>query len=82
MKTYQIDPFSNGPAVSIATGEEIDHDIIKNLLNAGHIGNDLYNIFVHTKLVTPPKEARALAVEIIMDSLLKESCKSSTRRKR
>ena len=34
------------------------------------------------KLVTPPKEARALAVEIIMDTYLNESCKSSTRRKR
>ena len=55
MKTYQVDPFSNGPAVSIATGEEIDHDIIKNLSNAGYIGDDLYNIFVQERLVKGSK---------------------------
>ena len=50
LKTYAIDLFSTGPAISISTGEEIDHTVITGLLNSKEIGNQKYLMFVEERL--------------------------------
>ena len=50
LRTYQIDLFSDGPDVSIATGE-----ITADIIHADDEGNVLYNEFVRERLVDGTK---------------------------
>ena len=50
-KLYGIDLFSDGPAMSISSGTEIDPGIISGLLGAKDMGNKCYLDFVTQRLV-------------------------------
>ena len=51
MLDYGIDPFGTGPAQNLATGKEIDGDLVKGLLDAGKTGNKAYLNFVNQRLI-------------------------------
>ena len=50
LHVYQIDLFSGGPAVSLSTGVEIDHSIIKGLLSSREVGHKCFLKFVGERL--------------------------------
>ena len=47
-----MDLFSDGPAVSISSGTEIDHATIKNILGSTNTGNECYKTFISKRLIT------------------------------
>jgi len=47
---YKINLFSDGPAISISTGKEVDAGIITGLLNSKTLGNESYLTFVNDRL--------------------------------
>ena len=49
--TYALDLFADRPAVSISTGEEIDHSIINGLLNLKFKGNQSYLQFIDKRII-------------------------------
>ena len=51
LKTYQVDLFSDGPAVSISTGMETDHAIINDILGSANTGNECYKTFISKRLI-------------------------------
>ena len=44
--------FSDGPAVSISTGAEIDHAIINDIFGSANRGNECYKTFISKRLIT------------------------------
>ena len=50
LEEYNVDPFSDGSAVHITTGIELDQDIVTDLLNAENICDERYKEFVGQRL--------------------------------
>ena len=52
---YKINLFSDGPAISISTGKEVDAGMKTELLNSKTLGNESYLTFVNDRLITGKK---------------------------
>ena len=52
---YNVDPFASEPATCLPTGEEIDPDITRGLVDAERIGHEKYRDFVEGRLVVGSK---------------------------
>ena len=50
LRSYKIDPFSDGPAKVVCTGAEVDARIICDVLNAPATGNERYKEYVKNRL--------------------------------
>ena len=51
MKSHGTDPFGTGRARDIATGKELPEKVVKYLIKAGKIGDEMYLSFVNERLI-------------------------------
>ena len=51
LKRHGTDPFGTGRASDIATGKELPEKVVKNLIKADKIGDEMYLSFVNERLI-------------------------------